>query len=110
MGNQFEQEMYKLLLQLESGLPSDMLDLLLLPIALHRGDHLALRSAGIMTDQLGQLTSQQLDDVLGPVVSKQLDALRPRGTDQLVPRRRLPLRQETMGVAEPTPRNLTDVP
>jgi replicative superfamily II helicase len=80
----FEQEIDHLLLQLEAGLPADTLDLLMLPITLHRGDYLALRSAGVKTrEQLWQRTSEQLDGLLGRAISKRLDALRPGDSEKL---------------------------
>jgi helicase len=75
----FEQEIDNLLLQLEAGLPADALDLLRLPIALHRGDYLALRSVGVVTrDRLWEMSRGQIDEVLGPGISSQLETLRPR--------------------------------
>ena len=74
----FEQEIDNLLMQLEAGLPADTLDLLALPIPLHRGDRLALRSAGIKTrEQLWQMQREMLEGILGRSISKQLELLRP---------------------------------
>jgi ATP-dependent DNA helicase len=81
---EFEQDIDNLLQQLEAGLPADTLDLLTLPIALHRGDYLALRSAGVTTrDQLWERTRQQLDDLLGSVIYSRLDILRPQQSQKV---------------------------
>jgi helicase len=74
----FEQEIDSLLMQLEVGLPKDTLDLLALPVALHRGDYLALRSVGVRSrEQLWQMQQSQLEGLLGRSVSNQINALRP---------------------------------
>jgi helicase len=74
----FEQEIDNLLMQLEAGLPADSLDILMLPIALHRGDYLGLRSAGIRTrEQLWQTSPAVLEAILGRSISERLGVLRP---------------------------------
>jgi hypothetical protein len=58
--------------------PVDSLDLLTLSIALHRGDYLILRSAGIRTcKQLWQTESEKLEEILGSSVAKQQELRRP---------------------------------
>jgi replicative superfamily II helicase len=81
----FEQEIDDLLMQLEVGLPKDTLDLLAIPVALHRGDYLALRSVGVRTrEQLWQMQQSHLEALLGRSVSKQINALRPPASAEAV--------------------------
>jgi hypothetical protein len=73
----FEDEIDNLLLRLEAGIPTDALDLLKIPIALPRGDYLALRAAGVMTrDRLWKMTREQLNSLLDHDTVLRLDALR----------------------------------
>jgi helicase len=75
----FEEEIDTLILQLESGIPADVHDLLKLPADLPRGDYLALRTANVMTcEQLWSLTHERIKEILGHVTAARLESLRPQ--------------------------------
>lgn len=73
-----EEAVDRLLKQLEAGLPADALDLLNLPIALPRGEYLALYNADYKKpDSVFSLSEEELQKYVGEVRVKQLIAYRP---------------------------------
>lgn len=77
-GGPTEETIDRLLRQLEIGLPAQALGLVDIPVALTRGDYLALLSAGIQNPaQVWQRSDEQLSLILGPLVGRLLSSKRP---------------------------------
>ncbi|MEM6839981.1 MAG: DEAD/DEAH box helicase [Cyanobacteria bacterium P01_C01_bin.120] len=68
----------KLLMQLEVGIPASALGLLNLPIRLERGSYLALYQSGITEPEaVWELENEHLEDIVGNTVRLRLQAVRP---------------------------------
>jgi helicase len=80
VGNQkLLEDLDKLILQLEFGCPDDAVGLIKLPIALSRGELLALRAAGLNTiSAVWGSSLENLALILGQVTAQRLWKLRPR--------------------------------
>jgi len=69
-----------LLRQLEVGIPADSLDLLYLPVALTRGEHLALYQHGIKVQvDFWNTSADVIVDILGPTRAELIKSMRPVG-------------------------------
>ena len=69
----------KLLMQLEVGIPASVLGLLNLPIRLERGSYLALHQSGITEPEaVWELKSERLEAIVGNAVNLRLQAVRPK--------------------------------
>lgn len=73
-----EQDIESILLQLELGLPADVLDLVSIPIVLDRGEYLLLKKHGVRTAaDLWALDVEKHRDLLGKRRASELAGLRP---------------------------------
>jgi len=67
-----------LLKQLEVGLPADALDLLEVPVAMTRGEYLALYNAGVKSaTELWALPTERVNDLVGKQRAAQIEKARP---------------------------------
>jgi helicase len=74
-----EEEVERLLRQLEFGIPAELLDLLALPLLLTRGEYLALGAAEVRSpSQVWGLSLDRLTELVGARRATALDAVRPR--------------------------------
>jgi replicative superfamily II helicase len=79
------EDVERLLVQLEAGIPAGAVELLDLPIPLARGAYLALHQAGLVRpDALWEQTAERLREVVGSSVAANLEAVRPRVEGELV--------------------------
>jgi replicative superfamily II helicase len=73
-----EEQIDRVLRQLELGIPAEILDLVELPVTLERGQYLALRQAGVRTRaDLWAMASERLRSTIGIAAAERLEALRP---------------------------------
>lgn len=76
----------QILQQLETGIPADSLALLILPVALGRGEYLALRNAGVKTpEDLWNLDNEAVARILGKKRAGQIEPFRPATRPEALP-------------------------